>query len=224
MNEKSKTRRTSSVGGAGPRSIALVSLWGRGYAQIIDIEAAKREGELVFYSAMRAEDTDQMVKAFTKKYPFIKGTYYRAGGDPPAAKDIDGSEGRQAPIRCRVGLGHSSHHAQRQRLCWRPIDRVHQTAYAKGFYDPEGYWTDTYDLYVTIAYNTKMVPKSAVPKTWEDLLDPRWRDGKICLDLRRHDWFYAMMEVMGPTRARASWSGCAPRSPLFARATVSFNS
>jgi hypothetical protein len=42
------------------------------YGQGIDLEAAKREGELVFYSAMRAEDTDQMVKAFTKKYPFVK--------------------------------------------------------------------------------------------------------------------------------------------------------
>jgi hypothetical protein len=52
------------------------------HGQRIDLEAAKREGELVFYSAMRAEDTDQMVKAFTKKYPFVKGSYYRAGGDP----------------------------------------------------------------------------------------------------------------------------------------------
>ena len=52
-----------------------------------------------------------------------------------------------------------------------PHRSVHQTAYAKGFYDPEGYWTDTYDLYVTIAYNTKMMPKNAVPKSWEDLLD-----------------------------------------------------
>ena len=66
--------------------------------QGIDLEAAKREGELVFYSAMRAEDTDQMVKAFTKKYPFVKGSFYRAGGDPAAAEDLDGSEGRQAPF------------------------------------------------------------------------------------------------------------------------------
>ena len=48
------------------------------YGQGIDLEAVKREGELVFYSAMRAEDTDQVVKAFTKKYPFVKGSYYRA--------------------------------------------------------------------------------------------------------------------------------------------------
>ncbi len=56
----------------------FLSFWSGGpwcrdaQGQGIDLEAAKREGELVFYSAMRAEDTDQMVKAFTKKYPFVK--------------------------------------------------------------------------------------------------------------------------------------------------------
>ncbi|HVR15875.1 MAG TPA: hypothetical protein VMS25_05880, partial [Candidatus Limnocylindrales bacterium] len=82
MKKKSKTRLTSPAAVLVLGLSLLASLWGRGYAQIIDIEAVKREGELVFYSATRAEDTDQLIKAFTKKYPFIKGTYYRAGGDP----------------------------------------------------------------------------------------------------------------------------------------------
>ena len=82
MNKQSKTRLTS------PSAVVILglslwaSLYGRGYTQAIDMDAAKREGELVFYSATRVEDTDQLVKAFMKKYPFIKGTYYRAGGDP----------------------------------------------------------------------------------------------------------------------------------------------
>jgi iron(III) transport system substrate-binding protein len=96
-----------------------------------------------------------------------------------------------------------------------PYRSSHQSAYAKGFYDPEGYWTDTYDLYITIAYNTKMVPKNAVPKSWQDLLDPRWKDGKICLDLRRHDWFYAMMEVMGPDKGKSFMEGLRAQQPTF---------
>jgi ABC-type glycerol-3-phosphate transport system substrate-binding protein len=79
---KSRARLTSSSPVLVLALSLWASLWGRGYAQIIDIDAVKREGELLFYSATRAEDTDQLVKAFTKKYPFIKGTYYRAGGDP----------------------------------------------------------------------------------------------------------------------------------------------
>ena len=68
MNKKSKTRLTS------PSAVVVLglclwaSLYGRGYTQAIDMDAAKREGELVFYSATRVEDTDQLVKAFMKKY------------------------------------------------------------------------------------------------------------------------------------------------------------
>ena len=60
-----------------------------------------------------------------------------------------------------------------------------------------------------------MMPKSAVPKSWEDLLDPRWRDGKICLDLRRHDWFYAMMEVMGADKGKSFMERLRAQKPTF---------
>jgi iron(III) transport system substrate-binding protein len=44
--------------------------------------------------------------------------------------------------------------------------------------DEAGYWVAT-NLYVlTPGYNTDLVPKAAVPKSYEDLLDPRWK-GKI---------------------------------------------
>jgi iron(III) transport system substrate-binding protein len=183
-------------------------------AQGIDLEAAKREGELVFYSATRAEDTDQLVRAFTKKYPFIKGSYYRAGGDPLLQRILTESRGGKHLFDVVSTLGTQIVMLKEKNLL-APYRSRHQASYAKGFYDPEGYWTDTYDLYVTIAYNTRMVPKNAVPKRWEDLLDPRWRDEKICLDLRRHDWFYGMMEVMGPDRGKKFMEGLRNQKPAF---------
>jgi ABC-type Fe3+ transport system substrate-binding protein len=190
------------------------SLWDPAYAQTIDMDAVKREAELVFYSASRAEDTDQLVKAFTKKYPFIRGTYYRAGGDPLLQRILTEARGGQHLFDVVSALGTQIIMLKDKGLL-APHRSVHQSAYAKGFYDPEGYWTDTYDLYVTVAYNTKMVPKNAVPKSWEDLLDPRWRDGKICLDLRRHDWFYAMMEVMGADKGKNFMERLRAQKPTF---------
>jgi iron(III) transport system substrate-binding protein len=182
--------------------------------QGIDLEAAKREGELVFYSAMRAEDTDQMVKAFTKKYPFVKGSFYRAGGDPLLQRILTEAKAGKHLFDVVSALGTQVIMLKDKGLL-APYRSSHQSAYAKGFYDPEGYWTDTYDLYITIAYNTKMVPKNAVPKSWQDLLDPRWKDGKICLDLRRHDWFYAMMDVLGPDKGKSFMEGLRAQQPTF---------
>ena len=44
--------------------------------------------------------------------------------------------------------------------------------------DPRGHWTSTRISYFSIAYNTRLVPPDQVPKTYDDLLDPRWR-GKL---------------------------------------------
>ncbi|HWG06192.1 MAG TPA: extracellular solute-binding protein, partial [Beijerinckiaceae bacterium] len=44
------------------------------------------------------------------------------------------------------------------------------------FHDPDGHWAAT-NLYVlTPGYNTDLVPKGTEPKTFQDLLDPKWKD------------------------------------------------
>jgi hypothetical protein len=45
------------------------------------IEAARREGKLVFYSANVAESETPMIKAFNKRFPFIKIEFLRAPGN-----------------------------------------------------------------------------------------------------------------------------------------------
>ena len=45
--------------------------------------------------------------------------------------------------------------------------------------DPEGYWTGLNIFAIIGAYNTELVPKGGEPKSWEDLLDPKWQGGKI---------------------------------------------
>jgi iron(III) transport system substrate-binding protein len=44
--------------------------------------------------------------------------------------------------------------------------------------DPRGQWTSTRISYFSIAYNTRLVPPAEAPRTYDDLLDPRWR-GKL---------------------------------------------
>ncbi len=51
--------------------------------------------------------------------------------------------------------------------------------FPKELVDPDGYWI-AHRLIVplTTGYNTELVPKAKVPKTWDDLLDPQWH-GKM---------------------------------------------
>jgi ABC-type Fe3+ transport system substrate-binding protein len=47
--------------------------------------------------------------------------------------------------------------------------------YPQAYHDPRNLWTVDRVSYFSLAYNTKLVPKDSVPKTYEDLLDPQWK-------------------------------------------------
>jgi iron(III) transport system substrate-binding protein len=51
-------------------------------------------------------------------------------------------------------------------------------AFPAGFKDKDGYYYGLRATVNVIAYNTKLVSANEVPKTWKDLLDPKWR-GKL---------------------------------------------
>ncbi|MET3319470.1 UNVERIFIED_ORG: iron(III) transport system substrate-binding protein [Peribacillus simplex] len=46
----------------------------------------------------------------------------------------------------------------------------------EGFHDPEWYWTGTSQTPEVIMYNSEELSKDEVPKDWDELLDPKWKD------------------------------------------------
>jgi iron(III) transport system substrate-binding protein len=50
--------------------------------------------------------------------------------------------------------------------------------FPSGFKDKDGYYYGLRATVNVIAYNSKTIPASEAPKTWKDLLDPRWK-GKM---------------------------------------------
>jgi ABC-type Fe3+ transport system substrate-binding protein len=141
------------------------------------IDGAKKEGALVFYSAMiENQALKPIVTAFQQKYPFIHTTYWRADTEGIVAK-------LSAEVRSRnvvadvvegtdVGeLGSSAH-------LLAPYYTPLIAQYPAEERDPNSLWTPTRISYFSIAYNTKLVPPNDVPKTFQDLLNPKWK-GKM---------------------------------------------
>jgi iron(III) transport system substrate-binding protein len=46
------------------------------------------------------------------------------------------------------------------------------------------------------AYNTKLVRKQDLPKTYADLLDPKWK-GKLGIEAKNDDWFATVVHLIG---------------------------
>jgi iron(III) transport system substrate-binding protein len=53
-------------------------------------------------------------------------------------------------------------------------------AYRKEAIEPGNHWVIDYESYLSLGYNTNLVSESEAPKTYDDLLDPKWK-GKMAL-------------------------------------------
>ena len=78
--------------------------------------------------------------------------------------------------------------------------------------DLDGYWTGVDGNLEVLAYNTKMVSGSDTPRTWEDLLAPRWK-GQIGLEEEDVDWYTAILQLMGEEKGKDFMRGLAAQRP-----------
>jgi iron(III) transport system substrate-binding protein len=65
---------------------------------------------------------------------------------------------------------------------------------------PEGYWTWGSIIMAGIAYNPNNVPAAEAPKTWEDLLDPKWKDAinvKVSNSGLQHGVWFMLKPILG---------------------------
>jgi ABC-type Fe3+ transport system substrate-binding protein len=141
------------------------------------IEGARKEGQVVFYSAMIVNQALRPITdKFGKKYPFIKMTHWRADSEDIAQKVSAEVRANNVVGDVLEGTGVGEQAVQAGLLV--PYTTPAIVAFPESYRDPTNMWTPTRLSYYSIAYNTRLVPENKVPKTFEDLLDPQWK-GKI---------------------------------------------
>jgi iron(III) transport system substrate-binding protein len=64
---------------------------------------------------------------------------------------------------------------------------------------PHGEWVGTRLNVFVQAYNTQAVRKQDLPKTWEDLLDPKWK-GKLGIEQEDSDWLAGLFDEIGEAK------------------------
>ena len=140
-------------------------------------EGAKKEGQVVFYSAMIFNQALRpLADGFMKKYPSVKLTYWRGDTEEIIAK-------LTAEVRARnltgdliegTGVGELAIAGDLVLPYQTPVSAEMPPQYR----DPRNLWTATRISYFSAAYNTKNVSAAEAPKTYDDLLDPKWK-GKL---------------------------------------------
>jgi iron(III) transport system substrate-binding protein len=141
------------------------------------LEGAKKEGQVVIYSAMIVNQALRpLVEGFMKKYPFVKAIYWRADSESLAQKIAAEAQANNVVADLLEGTGIGEFVAEANLAL--PYFTPMFDAYPPKYGDTNGLWTATRLSYYAIAYNTKLVAADKVPRTYEDLVDPQWR-GKL---------------------------------------------
>jgi len=200
-------------------SLLLIAPFDRALAQSVDehtaklIEGAKKEGEMLWYTSISWDHADRLTKGFGKKYPFIKARLYRSAGARLLTKILAEARAKSYLVDATMNSGINAVLQQKAGIFAKYLS-PHREFYIDK--DPEGYWTDAYVNYSIIGYNTKLVSPQEVPKTYEDLLDPKWK-GKIGMDSEPYDWFYTFMKIMGKEKGLKYMKKLSEQKPLFSR-------
>lgn len=174
------------------------------------IESARREGELVYYASMNLTEANSLIGAFEKRYPFIKVRLNRIGSEKLLTRVLTEARAKKSFADVLQTVEFSMHIFQRSGLLARYLSQS-DAAYPKDF-KSEGFWTTVYyNAYVT-GYNSRLVAASAVPRSYDDLLSPKWR-GALMMEGTKADWFAGMLQIMGQERGLQYMRALAKQQP-----------
>lgn len=147
-------------------------------AQAVNVDAAKKESKVVVYGTVPPKSMDAINSGFEKKYG-IKVEYWRASSTKvmdraltewragrPGFDVVEGNRGVQLIMK-DDGL-------------FAKFTSPSSAKFADRFKDKEGVMTPWRFLPISILYNTELVQKGDMPKSFNDLLNPKWK-GQISM-------------------------------------------
>ena len=165
------------------------------------LEGAKKEGVLVVYTSMSVDQAQRILDAFKTRYPFLKTTMFRAVGERLLTKIMTEAQAGKYDFDAVQSAESQAYFLKKKNLLQRYVSPEAKHI-QKPFFDPDGYWTAVYIMPNVIAYNTRMVKRNEVPKTDEDLLQPKWK-GKMGMDHTKPEWFAWKLKRMGEEKGLA---------------------
>jgi iron(III) transport system substrate-binding protein len=142
-------------------------------------QAAKKEGEVVVNNQDPGRE-QAAVDAFSKRYPGIKVTWQVGRGSDVSKKLITQAQGN---VYTHDVFASGPHDAAAMRDAGRivPYQSPELANMRPEFIDPDKVMMPLYLLIYGITVNTKLVPPDQEPKSYQDLLDPKWKGQKIAM-------------------------------------------
>jgi iron(III) transport system substrate-binding protein len=159
-----------------------------GFKTCADVDKAEAEGAFVLYSTDPEQGQAKLLASFNKMFPKIKTNYVRLQAGALYANVIQISDmGMILDFQKRGGF---TQYISPEMAAFKPEYKS----------TPEGFWTWGSVIMGGIAYNPKNLAAADAPKKWEDLLDPKLKDGinvKVSNSGLQHGVWYMLKPILG---------------------------
>ena len=158
------------------------------------IEGAKREGALTMYSNAPTDDNAVLVGAFEKKYG-IKVNLYRASSEEIRQRALTEAGAKRFDVDFILDNAPAMEAMAGERLL-QEVNSPYLADVMPRAIPPHRQWVGFCLNVLVAAYNTDLVKKAELPKSYSDLIDPRWK-GRIAIAADDSDWFAGLMGALG---------------------------
>lgn len=159
------------------------------------IEGARREGTLNLYTSMTSSTVAKLKADFESRYPEIKVNLWRASSESVLQRATTEARANHHVADVIETNGPQMEAVQREQLL-QAVDSPHFKKLIPQAVMPHREWVATrLNLFVQ-CYNTNKVKPDELPKTFEDLLDPRWK-GRLAIEAKDSDWFMGVVDTLG---------------------------
>ena len=139
------------------------------------IEAAKKEGKLSFYSALELTTAERLARTFEAKYPGIAVRVERSGAERIFQR-IAQEQGSGIKAVDVANSTDPAHYLEWKKNDWLAPYLPGEVArhFPADQIDPDGMYATACAWTEAIGYNTSLVKREDAPKSYADLLDPKW--------------------------------------------------
>jgi len=182
------------------------------------IELAKKEGRVSFYTSMGADESKMVGDAFQAKFPAIRVEITRLGSEKLLQRIITESRAGSHLFDAVTNSGMEIHMLGKMKLLARHVPPEF-SSFLPDSRDASFGWADMYSNLRMVAFNTRMVSKEKIPRRYEDLVDPMWKN-QIGFPEGQFSWFATMLKVMGEEAGRKFFQGLARQNLHFRNSQV----
>jgi iron(III) transport system substrate-binding protein len=176
------------------------------------VARAQKERELVIHGTALVGQFDKFAEPFKRRYPFIKTQYSRTTGEALTTKILQETAARQLSADVILINNYTQRLFMKKNII-TPYTPPEAGNFSAGFIDAQGYWVGFYLVPYAITYNTALVARANAPKSFDDLLQPKWK-GQMSLEREEYLVTQSHMHHMGSQKALEYFKRLARQEPI----------